>query len=90
MYSNNNNSNNNNESQKLSGKTFLRDFNAQFEKINLLLRKKAVLHTTSLMHCKARHVLCDPLILISTNYENASEMTFVAGTTKINLKKMKT
>ena len=33
----------------------------------------------TLMHYKARHVLCD---LFSTNQENSSETTFVAGASK--------
>ena len=37
--------------------------------------KKAVLHTTTLMHCKSRQVLRDPF---STNQGNGSEITFVA------------
>ena len=41
--------------------------------------EKAVLHTTTLMHCKARKVLRD---LFSTNQGNGSEMGFVAGTLK--------
>ena len=90
MYSNNNDNNNNNNNnqkcQKFPGKTFLRDFNKQFLKINLLLWKKAALHTNSLMHYNARHVLCS---LLSTNQENSSEMTFVTETTKINHKKLK-
>ena len=45
--------------------------------------EKAVLHTTSLMDCKARQVLRN---LFSTNQENGSEMIFVAGAPKINLK----
>ena len=49
--------------------------------------KKAVLHTTTLMHCKVTKVLRD---LFSTNQENGSEMRFVAGATKINLKNLKT
>ena len=50
--------------------------------------KKSVLHITTLMHCKARRqVLRD---LFSTNQENVSEMSFVAGATKINLKNSKT
>ena len=49
--------------------------------------KKAVLHTTTLMHCKARTDLRD---LFSTNQGNGSEMRFVAGATKINLKNSKT
>ena len=35
------------------------------------------------MHCKASHASCDQL---STNQRNVSEITFGAGTTKINLK----
>ena len=72
---------------KLPGKTFLRDFNKQFSKINLFLWKKAALHTTTLTHCKARQVLRD---LFSSNQGNGSKMTFVAGATKINLKTLKT
>ena len=49
--------------------------------------KKAVLHTTTLMHCKARKVLRD---LFSTNQRNGSEIRFVAGATKINPKNLKT
>ena len=49
--------------------------------------KKAVLYTTTLMHSKTRHVLRD---LFSTTEGNGSEMTFVAGGTKINLKNLKT
>ena len=44
--------------------------------------KKTVMHTTTLMDCKARQVLRD---LFSTNQGNGSEMTFVAGATKVNL-----
>ena len=46
--------------------------------------KNVVLHTTALMHCKARQVLRD---LFSTNQQN--EMTFVARASKINLKNLK-
>ena len=46
--------------------------------------KKAVLQTVSLMHSKARHVLYD---LFSTNQGHGSEITFVAGVTKISIKK---
>ena len=49
--------------------------------------KKAVLHATTLMHYKARHVLHN---LFSADQGNGSYMTFVAGTTKINLKNLKT
>ena len=38
------------------------------------------------MDRKARHVLCG---LFSTNQGNGSEVTFVAGATKINLKNLK-
>ena len=48
--------------------------------------KKAVLHITTLKHCKAAKVLRD---LFSTNQENGSEMRFVAGATKINFKNSK-
>ena len=44
-------------------------------KNKLTFMKKAVLYTTSL-DCKVRYVLCD---LFSTNQENGSEITFVAG-----------
>ena len=45
--------------------------------------KKAVLHTTALMNCKARQVLCDPF---STNQGNGSGKMFVAGATNICVK----
>ena len=45
--------------------------------------KKAVLHTTTPMHCKARQVLRD---LFSANQGNGSEMTFVAGATNVRFK----
>ena len=48
--------------------------------------KKAVLHTTTLMHCKARKVLRD---LFSANQGNDPEMRFVARATKINLTNLK-
>ena len=48
--------------------------------------KKAFLHTTTLMHCKARELLRD---LYSTNQRNIPEITFVKGATKINLKNLK-
>ena len=56
-------------------------------KINVLLWKKAVLHTTTLMQCKAGQVLRD---LFSPDQGNGSDMTYVSGTTKINLKNLKT
>ena len=49
--------------------------------------KKAVLHATTLTHSKARKVLYD---LFSTNPVNGSEMRFVAGATKIDIKNLKT
>ena len=49
--------------------------------------KKAVVHTTTPMHCKARQVLRD---LFSIKQGNASEVTFVAWATKVNLKNLKT
>ena len=48
--------------------------------------KKPVLHTTTLTHWKARQVFRDPF---STNQRNSSDMIFVAGITKINLKNLK-
>ena len=41
--------------------------------------KKPVLHTTTLMHCKARQVFHD---LFSTKQGNVSDMIFVAGAQK--------
>ena len=54
-----------------------------FLKINVLLWQKAVLHVTTLILCKARQVLRD---LFNTNQGNDSDITFVAGATKINFK----
>ena len=48
--------------------------------------KKAVLHTTTLIHCRARKGLLD---LLSTNQQNDAEMTFLAGATKSNLSNLK-
>ena len=48
--------------------------------------KKAVLYTTTLMHCKVRQILRD---LFSTDQVNALKMTSVAGAIKINLKNLK-
>ena len=72
--------------KSLRKRHFLGDFSKQCLKINLLLRKKSVTHTTTPMNCKARHVLLD---LFSINQGNGSEMTFVAVTTKVNLKNLK-
>ena len=49
--------------------------------------KKVAVHTTALMPCKARQIL---RAFFSTNQGNGLEMIFVAGTTKINLKSLKT
>ena len=69
------------------GKTFFEEFQLTvFENKHTLLKKK-LLHTTTLMHCKARHVLRN---LFSANQGNGSKMAFVAGATKINLNKLKT
>ena len=47
--------------------------------------KEPVLHTTKLMDCKVLHNL------LSTNQGNGSDMmTFLAGSTKINLRYLKT
>ena len=54
-----------------------------FRKQMNFYEKKSVLHTTTLTHCKAKHVFHD---LFSTNQGNGSYMTFMAGATKINLK----
>ena len=49
--------------------------------------KNGVLHTTTLMQCKARQILRD---LFSTNQVNGSKMTFVAGANKVHIKNLKT
>ena len=49
--------------------------------------KKAVLHTTTLIHCKARQASHD---LFSSNQGSGSYMTFVAWATKISPKSLKT
>ena len=72
---------------KVSRKNIFMGFQLTVVKNKLTFMKKIVLHTATLMHCKARQVLRD---LLSTDQGNGSDMTFVAGTTKINLKNMKT
>lgn len=47
--------------------------------------KKDVLHTTPLMHCKAKQVSPD---LFSVNQGYSSHMEFAAGTFEINLKNL--
>ena len=55
-------------------KSFLeRNFLWGFSKTNVFMKKKAVLHTTPLMHCKARQVSRD---LFSSSQGNGSDMTF--------------
>ena len=49
--------------------------------------KKAVLHTTTPMHCKMSQVLRDLLVLTK---EMAHDVTFNARATKVNLKNFKT
>ena len=71
--------------KKFPGNTFFVGFQLQFSKTNVLLRKKPVVHTTTLMHCKARQVFYE---LFSTNQGNGLDMTFVARATKINFKNL--
>ena len=58
-----------------------------FLKNKLIFMKKAALHTTTLMHCKATQVL---RYLFSTNQGNRSKMTFVTGANKVHMKDLKT
>ena len=58
-----------------------------FSKINLLSSKKALLHTATMIHCKAGEFL---RFLLSTTQENDLEVTFLAGATKVNLKNLET
>ena len=64
----------------------LQDFNKVLEN-KLILIKKAVLHTTTLMCCNTRQVLRN---LFSANQGNGSKMKFMATATKINFKNLKT
>ena len=72
----------------LMSKVFWKDIFSGFQltvfKNKRSFMKKTVLHTATLMHCRARQVLHD---LFSTNQ---SKMTFVAGATKINFENLKT
>ena len=72
---------------KVSWRDIFGGFQWRDFKNKLTFVKKAVLHKTTPMHCKARQVLRD---LFSTNQGNDSEMTFVAGATKVNLKNFET
>ena len=72
---------------KVSGRDILTGFQLTFFENKLTFMKKAGLHTTTLMHCKARQVLRD---LFGTNQGNGSKMTFVAGTNKVHMKNLKT
>ena len=79
--------NNNDKSQKFPGKKLFAGFKLTVFEDKRTFMKKAVLHTTTLMHCKAWQALCDPF---STNQGNGSEIRFAAGGTKINFKNLKT
>ena len=48
---------------KVSERDIFAGFQTHFVKINLLFLKKAVPHATTPMHCKARQVLHDLLVL---------------------------
>ena len=72
---------------KFPRKIFFAGFQLTILENKRTFMKKAVLHITTLMHCKARKVLLD---LFSTNQGNDSAVRFVAGATKINLKNLKT
>ena len=60
MYNRNND--NNNEYQKFSGKIFFVEFQLKALENNRTFMKKAVLHTTTLMHCKARQLPRDLVV----------------------------
>ena len=64
MYSNNDNNNNNNNNNKYQK---FPEFQLTVFENKRTFMKNVVLHTTTLMHCKARQVLRD---LFSTNPEN--------------------
>ena len=89
MHNNDNYNNNDNECQKLSfRKRHLCGISINiFKKNKLIFIKKAVLHTTTLLQCKARQVSHD---LFSTNQGNGSKMTFVAGNNTVHMKNLKT
>ena len=71
---------------KVSWKDIFAGFQlSAFENKSTFIKKKTVLNTSAQMHRKARHVLCD---LFSSNRRNGSDMTFVAGATKIDLKNL--
>ena len=72
---------------KVSWTYFFAGFQLKVLKIKYFLDKKAVLHETTLMHCKARQGLHN---LFSTNQGNDSEVVFVTGATKINFNNLKT
>ena len=72
---------------KVSWKDIFMGFQLTVVEIKDIFMKKAVLHTTTLRYCKARQVLHD---LFSADQGNGSDMAFVAGATKINLKNLET
>ena len=72
---------------KVSWKDIFMGFHLTVVENKRTFMKKSVLHTTPLMHCKARQVWRD---VFSTDQGNGSDMIFVGGATKINLKHVKT
>ena len=72
---------------KVSWKDIFEEFQITVFKNKITFIKNSVSYTTTLMHCKCRNVLRD---LFSPNQGNRSDMTFVPGVTKINLKNLKT
>ena len=58
-------------------------------KNKLTFMKKICTAYNNPMHCKARQVLHDLFGSFSINQRNGSEITFVAGATKVNLKNLK-
>ena len=70
---------------KVSGRDILAGFQLTFFENKLTFMKKAGLRTTTLVHCKARQVLCD---LFGTNQGNGPKMTFVAGINKVHMKNL--
>ena len=65
MYNSNNDNNKNNQYQNFPGRKFFSTFELTvFENKRTSFIKKAVRHTSTLIHCKARQVLHD---LFNTN-----------------------
>ena len=72
---------------KVSGNDIFVGFQLTVFKNKCTFMKRTCSAQTTLMHCKARQVFHN---LFSTNQGNSSDMTFMAGATKINLKNLKT